>query len=954
MQLKPLNQAIALAIVGGAFAAPYALAQETQRVEITGSAIKRIAAEGALPVITLTKEDIEKSGATTARELIQALPSMQGFTTASDSVNGGGGGLTTASIHNVGEIYTLVLLNGRRIAPFTSGSVVNLDQLPLSSVSRVEVLTDGASALYGADAIAGVVNFITLKDSTEGSIDLRADIPQHAGGKEYSASIGKGFGDLATDGFNIYGALSFGKAQKITAAQRKFSSTGVFPFRDKGVDYWFIQTSINSNPPNIFLDGNVKDQVPVAAGFNPTLLAQGNCGDDPGSKIEDPFCTFDYASTIEAQPESEDKNLYLSGQVKLGQNFTFFGEALLSDASITASFAPPAQPLSAEIDGTLYNRYVAPYLGTLGVNPAGIEFFSYNMRLRDAGLRTDEFRTKAQHIVLGVEGTVGTIDVSGSYTHSQNKQTDTFLSGFSSRTKLEALIDSGAFDPWQQGTDESRAALAPAVFRGYEMTSVKSKLDTLSFKGSMPIFEAPGGPSYLAVGADFSKQNYALDPSPLAFGATSLCDATKLSPEDFALCSDFPVGGVNGSLPFDTSRKVKGVYSELVLPLSKQIEFTGAARYDSYDAAQNDRNFDALGNAADPVQQGNKYSKATYKLGVRFQPMPEVLIRGAVGTGFRAPTLQDIADPLKEFGVIAVQRDCPVGPGDPLFPGCRSVATQYKLQTGGNPFTGDAGLKPENSDQWTLGFRVEPNSSFTGGLDLWSVKIKDAITVVPEDTAFDNFETYRGLFSVTTDTSTNRPILTFSQVPVNAAVRRMLGIDWDVTLRNKFSFGNFTTRFTGTHLLESYFDLGFGTGQESSLGKLGSDDLVAFRYIATLANTLSTGPLENTLTINYRSGYKDQTYAEGDGTIFFRNTDGSVGAEVPVFGGLDIPSYITFDYQGKYDFNKALSLTFGIKNLFDKDPPLSLKSVAGNQLGYDPRYADGTGRTFYLQGKYAF
>jgi iron complex outermembrane recepter protein len=951
MRLTPLNKAIGMAILTGAFAASSAFAQETQRVEITGSAIKRIAAEGALPVITLTKEDIEKSGATTARELIQALPSMQGFTTASESVNGSGGGLTAASIHNVGQIYTLVLLNGRRIAPFTSGAVVNLEQLPLSSVSRVEVLTDGASALYGADAIAGVINFITLKDSTEGSIDLRADIPQHAGGKEYSASIGKGFGDLATDGFNIYGALSFGKADKIMASQRDFSDTGVFPFRNKGVDYWFIQTSINSNPPNIFLDSETLGGL---AGYNPTLLSQGDCGTDPGSKIEDPFCTFDYSSTVEAQPESENKNLYLSGQLKLGQNFTLFGEALLSDASITASFAPPAQPLSAPIGGTLYNRYVLPYLGTLGVNPSDIDFFSYNMRLRDAGLRRDEFRTKAQHIVLGVEGTIGSVDVSGSYTHSQNKQTDTFLSGYSSRTRLEELIDAGTFDPWQQGTDASRAALDPAVLHGYLMSSVKSKLDTLSAKGSMPIFEAPGGPSYLALGADFSKQNYSQEPSPLAFGATSLCDATKLSPEDFALCSDFPVGGVNGSLPFDTTRKVKGIYSELVLPLSKQIEVTGAARYDSYDAAQNDRNFDALGNAADPVQQGNKYSKATYKLGVRFQPIPEVLIRGSVGTGFRAPTLQDITDPLKEFGVISVQRDCPVSAGDPLFPGCRTEATQYKLQTGGNPFTGDAGLKPENSDQWTLGFRVEPSGSFSAGLDLWSVKIKDAITVVPEDTAFDNFETYRGLFSVTTDTATGRPILTFSQVPVNAAVQRTLGIDWDMTLRNKFSFGNLTTRFTGTHLLESYFDLGFGSGRESSLGKLGSDDQVAFRYIATFSNTLATGPLENTLTMNYRSGYKDQTYAEGDGSVFFRNPDGSVGDEVPVFTGLDIPSLITFDYQGKYEFNKALSLTFGIKNLFDKDPPLSLKSVAGNQLGYDPRYADGKGRTFYLQGKYAF
>jgi iron complex outermembrane recepter protein len=950
MQLTPLTKAIAMAILGGAFAASGTMAQETQRVEITGSAIKRIAAEGALPVITLTKEDIEKSGATTARELIQALPSMQGFTTAADSVNGGGGGLTTASIHNLGEIYTLVLLNGRRIAPFTSGSVVNLDQLPLSSVSRVEVLTDGASALYGADAIAGVVNFITLKDTTEGSIDLRADIPQHAGGKEYSASIGKGFGDLETDGFNIFGALSFGKADKIQASQRDFSKSGIFPFSYKGTNYIFQQISFNSNPPNIFLSNNDV----ALADYNPVLITDGNCGSDPASVTFDPYCVFDYGSTVQAQPESESKNLYLSGQVKLGQSFTLFGEALFSDGSITAAFAPPAQPLSMEIGGTVYNRYVVPYLGTLGVDAADILYADYAMRLRDAGLRTDEFRTKAQHLVLGVEGQVGSVDLSASYTHSRNKQTDTWLSGYSSRTVLEELIDSGSFDPWRQGTAESQAALEPAVQRGYVFTSTKSKLDLLSLKGSMPIFEAGGGPSYLAVGADFSKQNYVEEPSALAFGATALCDETQLSPEAFEQCSDFPVGASNGSLPVDASRKVKGVYSEMVIPLSKQIEITGAVRYDSYDAAENAKNFDAAGLPIDPAQQGNKYSKSTYKLGVRFQPIPEVLIRASAGTGFRAPTLEDITDPLKEFGVISVQRDCPVGPGDPLYSGCRAQAYQYKLQTGGNPFVGEAGLKPENSDQWTIGFRVEPNNELSAGVDLWSVRIKDAITVVPEDTAFDNFETYRGLFSVTTDTATGRPVLTFSQVPVNAALRRTLGVDLDVLLRNKFSFGNLSTRFIGTHLIESYFDLGFGGGKESSLGKLGSDDQVAFRYIASLSSTLATGPLENTLTMNYRSGYKDQAYAAGDGTIYLQNADGSLGDEALVFEGLDVPSHITFDYQGKYEFNKALSLTFGIKNLFDKDPPLSLKTVAGNQLGYDPRYADGKGRTFYLQGKYSF
>ncbi|HEY0586453.1 MAG TPA: TonB-dependent receptor plug domain-containing protein, partial [Pseudoduganella sp.] len=154
----------ALALV----AAGQAAAQEApmQRVEITGSAIKRIAVEGALPVQRLSAETIKKTGANTVAELIQALPAMQGFSIEATAAGSNSGGRVSASIHDLGEEYTLVLLNGRRVAPQGSGSAVNLNAIPMSAVERVEILTDGASALYGSDAIAGVINFI-LKSSVK-------------------------------------------------------------------------------------------------------------------------------------------------------------------------------------------------------------------------------------------------------------------------------------------------------------------------------------------------------------------------------------------------------------------------------------------------------------------------------------------------------------------------------------------------------------------------------------------------------------------------------------------------------------------------------------------------------------------------------------------------------------------------------------------------------------------
>ena len=915
-------------------------AQTTDRVEITGSSIKRIAAEGALPVITLTRKDIEQSGATSVRELVQALPSMQGFTPASNSVNGQGGGTTTASLRNLGEIYTLVLLNGRRVAPFNTGSTVNLEQLPLASIDRVEILTDGASTLYGADAIAGVVNFITRKNSTEGGVDLSVSSPQKKGGRETQASISKGFGTLERDGFNVMAGVSFEKEEAIFASDRDFSKSGVVPFEHKGQRLYLWQLSANANPPNVDT-GDFAGT--LGAFYNPQLILKGNCGTDPGSLRQGSTCRFDYASTVQAQPSAERKNLFASGQIKLGNDLTAFGELMVSDVSITASFAPPAQPLSMTLGGTLFNRYLVPTLGSQGVRVQDVEYADYYMRLRDAGLRTDEFRTKSNHVVLGLEGTMFSIDGGVSYTRSANDQTDTLTGGYSSRTKLEELIDTGKFDPFVQGTAASVAALAPAVLNGLVATRDKSQLDVLSLKGSRPLFELAGGKSYVGFGVDLMKQGWARTPAPIILGPGPLQPGY----------ADFPVGSSNGTLPFDTTRKSTGAYVELLLPVLKSLELTGAARHDAYEPASNSRNFNNVGAPIAAAEQGNKSSKTTYKLGLRFQPTPELLVRASLGTGFRAPTLQDITKPLADFGVIGTQRACPVVAPDPLAAGCRPNPTQWKVQTGGNSLSGAAGLKPENSEQWTLGFRFEPNTTVSAGVDFWSVKVKDVITVVPEDTAFDNFNAYRSLFSVTTEAATGRPIFTFNQVPINGAVAKSTGVDVDVTLKVPTPVGKFTGQVSATYLVESYFDYGFGGGKESSIGKLGTDDQVAFRTLIRLQGTLETGRFTNTFTVSWKPGYTDQSYTADDETVRVRNADGTPGAFVGI-EGFQVPSYTLVDWQGRFMLNKELSFTAGVKNLLDKKPPLSIKTVAGNMLGFDPRYADGKGRTFYLSGSYRF
>ena len=231
---KPLALFLAQAIGAGSFiaASPYVIAQERERFTVTGSSISRTVTEGALPVLKLSRPYIEQSGATNATELIQSLPQVQNFVANSASVNGGGGGIATASLHALPSKYTLVLIDGMRppasaLSNWNGGGfAVNINSIPLDAVERVEILLDGATAVYGSDAIAGVVNFILKKNTTEGNAYAQYTWPTHGGGNGVDAGISKGFGDLQKDGFNIMGTLGYSHQEKLMASDRPVSDKG--------------------------------------------------------------------------------------------------------------------------------------------------------------------------------------------------------------------------------------------------------------------------------------------------------------------------------------------------------------------------------------------------------------------------------------------------------------------------------------------------------------------------------------------------------------------------------------------------------------------------------------------------------------------------------------------------------------------------------------------------------
>jgi iron complex outermembrane recepter protein len=231
MQLKTLVQGLVIA----GLATP-ALAQQTQRIEITGSSIKRVQAEGALPVQVIRAADIEKQGIATAEQLVSTLSSNgsginnlatnQGGdflnSTADRAANNGASG---ASLRGLGSQYTLVLLNGRRVSTHgLSGKSVDLNSVPMAAIDRIEILKDGASAIYGTDAIGGVINFILKRDFTGFSVSGLADITQQGGGDTVGASATFGLGSLDSNGFNFMASFSFDSNSRLRGSQRAFQN----------------------------------------------------------------------------------------------------------------------------------------------------------------------------------------------------------------------------------------------------------------------------------------------------------------------------------------------------------------------------------------------------------------------------------------------------------------------------------------------------------------------------------------------------------------------------------------------------------------------------------------------------------------------------------------------------------------------------------------------------------
>ena len=908
--ISTLSLALASVLAGPAWAQTDADGGEVEEIIVTGSAIKRVDLEGALPIQVLTADQFEREGITSAADLIEKVPAMQGFTTESDSVGGSGGGIRTANLRAIGSQYTLTLLDGRRMAPADSGSSIDLSNIPLAAVEQVQVLTDGASALYGSDAIAGVVNFI-LKDSVEGTtINLRGDQPEEDGGERWNFDIVTGFGDVDRDGYGVVLSFSHEDQSQLAAVDRDFSRTGFIFFEHGGQQLYFQNSSTNSIPGNAY--AYTEDFGTLIRSINPNALSNGGtCAAQ--TTPEDELCRFDYTSTLEVLPESQRDSITANGRLRFSDSIEGFATILGSQYEMTARIAPyPTGEIPLPLDSDLVINEVFVHLTPEELAQVGEVTGAW--RALPAGNRTTEYLIDSINLTAGLEGTSGPVDWSAAITHASTEIEQNYPTGWLLRDEFVSAATSGAFNIFasqEDFTDADREALAPAVYSGnWDTTDVT--MTGFDATASMDVFNIGGRAAILAGGVDYRVTGY----------DRSISAAN----EDERLLF------LSKDTPYDLERDQFGAFAELWLPLTDTFETTLSLRFDDISAVSDELN-------GGDIDRGD--SDTTYKVSALWNVTDQVAFRASFGTGFKAPSMREIGEPLSEFGVTSGTFACPFSAPDPLAQFCKPADDQYDVFR-----RGSADLTFESSEQFTVGTVLRLTDSLDMTVDYWNISLEDLVERLTEQQIFADAELYRDLFTTKTNLATGQEFLAIIQGAVNAGTRDQSGIDYAVNKGFEYNWGGLDLGLQGTYMIESESSL---TG--SSLGRFGNDDGVVFRNVINLLATVYHGNFTHTLFTNYRSGYEDQA-----------QTVEIVGTGVPLGQGptttvrLDVDAYTTVAYNLRYMMlDDHLGLSLGISNLLDEEPPLSLRtSGAGHQLGWDPRYTDGMGRTYYLQAKYRF
>ena len=586
---------------------PDATAEEVaDEVIVTGSRVRRSNLDSPSPVLVFNASNLVDNGITTMSEFARYLPQNADNFSDSSSGNTNLKGAAAFNLRGIGLDGTLTLINGRRIAPFgASGDTepfVDINAIPIAAIERIEVLKDGASAIYGSEAVAGVVNII-LKKSMEGFVAEAGYLTATKGdGAEQDASVAGGWANESTQ---VLGTLSWFNRDLIWSRDRAWSSD-IDLRKVGGVNQ---RSSFGSPGTMDLLQSHLRRADPACPEDGPINSRIRQSG--PGGRYRE-SCLFNYAAFTTLQQPSERWSATASMDHEFSSGLTTFAELIYNRSDTSSILAPTPLPF----------YFVPAYHPN---NPFG-EDLLIRYRMLDAGDRGFEGTTTTWRAVAGLRGALGEWEWEGALNRSESQSEDSRVNGVLSARFQDALLGLGGpegdqfYNPFGLNPSNPQEVVDQILISGTRtiLTNIETDAD-LQVSGKFG--KLPGG----AVGAAFGLQwrQQKLD---------QYADEEELSGV---------IEGGGGILPLIDDRRINSVFAEFVLPVLPSLEAQLAVRYDDYSD---------FGSTTNP------------KIGLGWRPMEDILLRATWGTSFRPPTFRELFDPVYEYiGFVSTDPwRCPV------------------------------------------------------------------------------------------------------------------------------------------------------------------------------------------------------------------------------------------------------------------------------------------------------
>jgi len=917
-RLKRLPLAVLQLVAAGALttiAASPAVAQQASsadtqqpiRVDVTGSNIKRSDKESADNIQVLTAKAIEESGKTTVADFLRTLSSNVGAFTEVFT-NSFSPGAAAAGLRGLSAKYTLVLLNGQRITNYgfaqnLQDTYVDLNSIPTNAVDHIDVLKDGASSVYGSDAVAGVINIVLKKDYKGTEVDVQyGDATTGNTLGTAQSSITTGFGNLQDDGYNVMIAASVFHRDDMLESQRSLTAGQDTRGYPGGSFNWPITNAYMSDanplaPQSAFPTCGTNGLPGQVVNFNPLGYNQTNNPPPNGingftypGQLYGTACALNSTNSVSLIPGTERANVVVNGSLKINSTTTAFGDFFIAAVKTKAQMGLPQQ--------------LGP--GSVATNPAGgISQISNTLPVGNPSNPTN-----APQDIIYTFQSIGnpyyqvnsyTSRLSGGLKGSLNADWDwEVVAGVSENNvgqtnfnmvsvpALTSAIANGTYNFLNPGLTP---AASNSLRTQFEQASV-AKLATLGAKISGPLFSLPAGEAQGAIGYEFHHESEDNQPD------------TRLMAGDI-------LG--YGSTLVDGSRNVNALYGEIELPLLKTLTGNVALREEKYSD---------LGSNLSP------------KVSLRYQPFDILTLRGTYSLGYRAPSIPEISHASSTFFTDVY---------DPVDPQQRpQESTAGVVQA--NPH-----LKAERSDNVDLGFVLAPTKDLSFTVDYYRISVNNVVAQEPFQGILDNPSAFPGQIV----RNAGGTLVYISSLYTNSNRIYTRGEDFDGSYVFHLSPGSKLT----TDLNFSFIDRWDYSSPYNANGQFqswaGTDGQYQFanggaapRLRGFLSEAWDTHDWTIRGTSNFTSGYKEL------GCINYGEcTSGPIGSNQANENTLAsyVHSFTTFDAYVEYRGFKNWTLSASVTDLFNKMPPFDAANSPVDSTLYDL-----TGRFINFRAAYKF